>query len=201
MWATVAAFLIPTAVTLYGLVVLISGEAGGFGTKSVRGPLARVFGILLAAALPLAIFLGPMVRITPVNPKGLGSILESRDAEILREILAEYKALEDWRTENEPDKNAPSKTVPQVDARIEAFAKFEAAYKERTARTHARTDEWQEELDRRHQEREARKAEAVERNRRQGAIWVGLGVLLVVWAAIWLVGRKPSPGDSGIGHA
>ncbi|HVK11015.1 MAG TPA: hypothetical protein VM597_19760 [Gemmataceae bacterium] len=196
MWGTVAAHLIPAAVTLYGLVVLVTGRAGGFGTRAVTGPLARVFGVILVAALPLAIAFGPLIKLDlfPRKPDFEGQV---REIEITRDILAEYRALDTWRTENEPGREGETRTVPQIDRRIDELKAFEAAYRERVMEKEARVRELEGEQKGLREAREAREAEAVRRRHSQGAMWVGIADLLLVWAAIWLAGRKEPAGGAG----
>jgi hypothetical protein len=190
MWGTVAAHLIPAAVTLYGLVVLATGRAGGFGTRDIRGSMARVFGVVLVAALPLAIAFGSLIELDlfPRKPHLEGQV---REIEITRDVLAEYHDLDVWQEANKPNRKGDTKTVPQIDVRLDELEAFGAEYRKRLTETEARVRELEAEQKTLRGEREAFEAEHRRRRQRQGAMWVGIGVLLAVWAAIWLVGRKP----------
>ena len=191
MWGTVAAHLIPAAVTLYGLVVLVTGRAGGFGTRAVQGATARIFGVVLVAALPLAIAFGPLIKLDlfPRKPDFEG---QDRDVQIPRDILAEYHDLEAWQKQNDPKGKGERKTVPQIDVHLDELDAFRAEYRKRLMETEARVRELEAEQKTLREQREAREADRTEqRQRQQGAMWIGFGVLLAVWGAIWLVGRKP----------
>ncbi len=196
MWGTVAAHLIPAAVALYGLVVLVTGRAGGFGTRAVQGATARAFGVALVAALPLAVAFGPLVRIDlfPRKPDFEG---QDREIQITRDILAEYHDLDAWKKQNEPKRTGATKTVPQIDVRLDELEAFGAEYRKRLMEKEARVRELEAEQKTLRDEREGREADRRDRRlRQQGAMWVGIGVLLAVWAAVWLVGRKPAD-DTG----
>jgi hypothetical protein len=186
MWGTVAAHLIPAAVSLYGLVVLVTGRAGGFGTRVVEGSRVRVIGVILVAALPLAIAFGLLPR-TP-NFDGL-----AREAEIDRDILAEYHDLETWEKQNDPKGKGETKTVPQIDIRLDELEAFRTEYRKRLMEKEARVRELEAEQK---TLREAFEADQRQRRQRQGAMWIGIGILLLAWAAVWLVGRKPAD-DTG----
>jgi hypothetical protein len=196
MWGTVAAHLIPAAVTLYGLVVLITSRAGGFGARTVQGATARVFGGVLVAALPLAIAFGPLIKIDlfPRKPDFQG---QEREIQIPRDILAEYHDLEVWQKQNDPKGKGEKKTVPQIDVRLDELDAFRAEYRKRLMETEARVRDLEAEQQALRDDREARELDQrAQRQRQQGAMWVGIGVLLLVWAAVWLVGRKPAD-DTG----
>src|SRR5215468_1731028 len=108
MWLVILSYVVPSAVTLYGVMVLVTGEIHGFGTRSVRGTAARILGMLLLSALPLAIFLGTTVHFRPLTPKP-DLVVLSREAEIAKEILELHRQLRQWREKHMPaPKDEPS---------------------------------------------------------------------------------------------
>jgi hypothetical protein len=188
MWATVLTYLVPALVSLYGVMVLVTGEVGGFGSRSVRGIGARVLGVLLLAALPLAIWLGPSVRIKLFASKP-DYTAQNREIQITREIIDQHRQLREWREKNMPDLKTDVGHVQQREERTRALQEFEARYKQRAVETDARIQELRDEQARLHQEREERQRQQQEAAERSGAFWVGLGVVLCVWLLAWLVGR------------
>lgn len=171
--STVAFYLLPAVVTGYGLVLLTTGELWGRGPGRFRGPVARLLGALLAATLPLALAVGP-----PDVER------EARERAISRDILDEYQAVEVWRTENEPPVPADLRKLEQIDARARALNEFTAAYARRVAEMEGRVQELQDEQDRHRREREARTG------RRQLAVGVAVGLLVIGGLAVWQRGRR-----------
>jgi hypothetical protein len=186
-------YVIPGGVSLYGLLVLVTGEVSGLGARTVRGTAGRVLGVVLLSAFPLALSLGSFVRIQLFAPKP-NLTGHMREAEITRDILEQHRQLSDWSKENQPKierKAEDDETrVDQRNKRRRALDEFSVQYKRKSAEADARIKELKDEQARLRQDREAAQEKQKESTSRDGPMWVAVGILICVWFIAWLFGKQ-----------
>jgi hypothetical protein len=169
VWIALLAYMIPAAVTVYGMIVVLTGEVAGFATRTAHGRVARILGMVLIAALPLSIVFGPVLPIRSVS-------WNQEYVTRAREIEQDYREYFDWRKqtkENQPGLDL-SLHLTEVESRLRELTEKQIRLR---------------------QDQEIRHRQEHAAAGRRGALWVGLAVLWSVWALAWMAGYPTAIND------